>query len=192
MPAAETTTPGELFPTPNPFDQPALPLLTTPTNNVTKRVFVAATRMNDGKTTTCLGLYGALQARFPRVGFIKPVGQRFVEVHGQKIDEDSVLLDSIFQVRVPIESMSPVAIDSTFTRRFLENPEVLLPALEDRICRAFDRVSWEKISPSSRAPATPESAPFSTCPTPASPSCSTPKSSSSPPAASAGPWTNSP
>jgi BioD-like phosphotransacetylase family protein len=98
----------------------------------------------DGKTTTCLGLYGALQAHFPRVGFIKPVGQRFVEVHGQKIDEDSVLLDSIFQVRVPIESMSPVAIDSTFTRRFLENPEGLLPTLEDRICRAFDRVSWEK------------------------------------------------
>lgn len=130
--------------TPNPFDQPALPLLTSPTNKVTKRVFVAATRMNDGKTTTCLGLYGALQSRFPRVGFIKPVGQRFVDVQGQKIDEDSVLLDSIFQVRVPIESMSPVAIDSTFTRRFLEDPDAILPSLEDRICRAFDRVSWEK------------------------------------------------
>ena len=144
-PASESAAaPAELFPTPNPFAQPALPLLTTPTNTETKRIFVAATRMNDGKTTTCLGLYGALQSRFPRVGFIKPVGQRFVEVHGQKIDEDSVLLDSIFQVRVPIESMSPVAIDSTFTRRFLENPEALLPSLEDRICRAFDRVSWEK------------------------------------------------
>ena len=135
---------GDFLGAPNPFSQPALPLLRTPTNTVTKRVFVAATRMNDGKTTTCLGLYGALQALFPRVGFIKPVGQRFVEVQGKKIDEDSVLLDSIFQVRVPIESMSPVAIDSTFTRRFLEEPEALLPALEDKICRAFDRVSWEK------------------------------------------------
>lgn len=130
--------------TPNPFSQPALPLLAKPTNTETKRVFVAATRMNDGKTTTCLGLYGALQSRFPRVGFIKPVGQRFVEVQGKKIDEDSVLLDSIFQVRVPIESMSPLAIDSTFTRRFLENPGALLPCLEDQVCRAFDRVSWEK------------------------------------------------
>ncbi|TAG31024.1 MAG: hypothetical protein EAZ36_03415 [Verrucomicrobia bacterium] len=129
---------------PNPFALPALPLLAKPTNTDIKRVFVAATRMNDGKTTTCLGLYGALQSRFPRVGFIKPVGQRFVDVQGQKIDEDSVLLDSIFQVRVPIESMSPVAVDSTFTRRFLENPEALRPTLEDKICRAFDRVSWEK------------------------------------------------
>ncbi len=137
--------PGEPTPgTRNPFALPAFPLLSRPTNTDTKRVFVAATRINDGKTTTCLGLYGALQTRFPRVGFIKPVGQRFVEVQGQKIDEDSVLLDSIFQVRVPIESMGPVAVDSTFTRRFLESPETILPALEDRICRAFDRVSWEK------------------------------------------------
>ncbi len=130
--------------TTNPFELPALPLLRKPTNVSTKRIFVAATRMNDGKTTTCLGLYAALQNYFPRVGFIKPVGQRFVDVQGHKIDEDSFLLESIYQVRVPIESMSPVAVDSTFTRRFLEDPGTMLPQLEDTICRAFDRVSWEK------------------------------------------------
>ena len=128
----------------NPFTQPALPLLTTPTNSVTKRIFVAATRMNDGKTTTCLGLFAALQSLFPRVGFIKPVGQRFIEVHGHKVDEDSYLLDTIYHVRVPIESMSPVTVDSTFTRRFLKQPETMLAELVDKICRAFDRVSWEK------------------------------------------------
>ena len=100
--------------------------------------------MNDGKTTTCLGLFQALRSFFPRVGFIKPIGQRFVEVHGHKVDEDSVLLDTIYQVRVPIESMSPVAIDGKFTRRYLKSPEEFLPRLEDDICRAFDRVSWEK------------------------------------------------
>src|SRR5690606_25129467 len=122
--------------TQNPFELPALPLLRKPTNTVTKRVFVAATRMHDGKTPTCLGLYAALQNYFPRVGFIKPVGQRFVDVQGHKIDEDSFLLESIYQVRVPIESMSPVAVDGTFTRRFLENPDIMLPQLEDTICRA--------------------------------------------------------
>jgi len=100
--------------------------------------------MNDGKTTTCLGLFAALQSVFPRVGFIKPIGQRFVEVQGHKIDEDSVLLDTIYKVRVPIESMSPLAIDSSFTRRYLKDPGAMLPELEDTICRAFDRVSWEK------------------------------------------------
>ena len=99
----------------NPFELPALPLLKAPTNTTTQRLFVAATRMNDGKTTTCLGLFAALQSFFPRVGFIKPIGQRFVEIQGHKVDEDSVLLDTIYQVHVPIESMSPVAIDGKFT-----------------------------------------------------------------------------
>ncbi len=119
-------------------------LLEKPTNNTTKRIFVAGTRMNEGKTTTCLGLFAALQTLYPRVGFIKPVGQRFVEVAGHQIDEDSVLLDTIYHVQVPIESMSPVTVDGKFTRRYLTDPTGTLPALIDRICRAFDRVSWEK------------------------------------------------
>ena len=132
------------MPNPNPFDQPVLPLLTKPTNINTKRIFVAATRMNDGKTTACLGLFAALQHLYPRVGFIKPIGQRFVEVEGHKVDEDSYLLDMIYKVHVPIESMSPITIDPTFTRRFLAKPEETYAGLVDRICRAFDRVSWEK------------------------------------------------
>lgn len=134
----------DLVGTANPFLQPALPLLKAPTNVTTKRIFVAATRMNDGKTTTCLGLFAALQSLYPRVGFIKPIGQRFIEVQGHQVDEDSVLLDTIYNVHVPIESMSPIAVDATFTRRFLKDPQSSLSVLEDKICRAFDRVSWEK------------------------------------------------
>ena len=132
------------MPADNPFQQPPLPLLTKPTNRSTRRIFVAATRMNDGKTTICLGLFAALQHLYPRVGFIKPIGQRYVEVEGLKVDEDSYLLDVVYQVHVPIESMSPITIDPTFTRRFLDSPGKAYPPLVDRICRAFDRVSWEK------------------------------------------------
>ncbi len=124
---------------------PRKELLTRPVNRVTKRIFIAATRMNDGKTTTCLGLFEALRSRLiSRIGFIKPVGQRYLEVDGHLVDEDSFLLDQIFHVQVPIESMSPVTIDATFTRRYLEAPEQHRGAIIDRICRAFDRVSWEK------------------------------------------------
>ncbi len=136
--AASDTTPT------NPFLQPAKPLLAAPTNQETRRLFVAATRMNDGKTTTCLGLFAALQALHPRIGFIKPVGQRFIEVQGQNVDEDSHLLDTVFNVRVPLESMSPVTVDGTFTRRYLKSPGPMLAQLKDKICRAYDRVSWEK------------------------------------------------
>lgn len=121
-----------------------LPLLEKPSNDRTKRVFIAATRQNDGKTTTCLGLYAALESLYSRVGFIKPVGQRFVEVEGHHIDEDSFLLDTIYNVRVPLEEMSPIAVDSTFTRRYLSDPASMRDILTHKICHAFDRVSWEK------------------------------------------------
>jgi len=35
-------------------------------NTSTPRVFIAATRQNDGKTTASLGLIAALQKHFPR------------------------------------------------------------------------------------------------------------------------------
>jgi BioD-like phosphotransacetylase family protein len=119
-------------------------LLTTPKNKTTKRIFIAATRMNDGKTTTSLALFAALRNLTPKVGFIKPVGQRFVEVGGYKVDEDSVLLDRIFDVEVPIEAMSPIAIHSTFTREFLDDPVENHAGIIDKMCRAFDRAAFEK------------------------------------------------
>ena len=111
-------------------------------NTVTPRVFIAATRQNDGKTTTSLGLIAALQKHFPRVGYIKPVGQRFVEVAEQKIDEDTVLMDSVFRLNCPLVDMSPIAVEPDFTRKYLQaaNNE----ALVKKIQKAFDRVAWEK------------------------------------------------
>lgn len=119
-------------------------LLTSPRNKTTKRIFIAATRMNDGKTTTSLALFAALRNLTSKVGFIKPVGQRFVEVAGQKVDEDSLLLDQIFNVEVPIEAMSPIAIHSTFTRDFLDDPTTKHAEYTDTLCRAFDRAAFEK------------------------------------------------
>lgn len=119
-------------------------LLTAPKNTTTKRIFIAATRMNDGKTTTSLALFAALRNFTPEVGFIKPVGQRFVEVEGHQIDEDSVLLDKIFDVKVPIKAMSPIAIHPTFTREFLDDPSRNHAVIVDRMCRAFDRAAFEK------------------------------------------------
>ena len=119
-------------------------LKTRPKNDTTHRIFVAGTRMNDGKTTTCLGLFAALQQRYEKVGFIKPVGQRFVKIDGQLIDEDSVLLEKIYRVEVPIISMSPIAIDATFTKRYLDSPVGIGAELVHKVCDAFDRASWEK------------------------------------------------
>src|SRR5258705_2221884 len=111
-------------------------------NTVTPRVFIAATRMNDGKTTASLGLIAALQQHYPRVGYIKPVGQRFVEIEEQKIDEDTVLMDSVYRLNCPLVDMSPIAVEPDFTRKYLQSSNN--DALVKKIRKAFDRVSWEK------------------------------------------------
>ena len=89
-------------------------------NTTTPRVFIAATRQNDGKTTTSLGLIAALQKFYPRIGYIKPVGQRFVEIAEQKIDEDTVLMDSVFSLNCPLVDMSPIAVEPDFTRKYID------------------------------------------------------------------------
>lgn len=111
-------------------------------NTVTPRVFIAATRQNDGKTTVSLGLIAALQEKFPRVGYIKPVGQRFVEIEEQKIDEDTVLMDAVYRLNCPLVDMSPIAVEPDFTRKYLQtaNNETLVKKIQT----AFDRVAWEK------------------------------------------------
>lgn len=111
-------------------------------NTVTPRIFIAATEQDTGKTTTSLGLYSAIQARFPRIGYIKPVGQRFTEVDGQRIDEDSFLIQTVYQTSIPIQDMSPIAVEPDFTRRYIN--EANHDALVKRIRHSFDRATWEK------------------------------------------------
>jgi BioD-like phosphotransacetylase family protein len=111
-------------------------------NTTTPRVFIAATEQNTGKTTTSIGLYAALRQSFGRIGFIKPVGQRFVEFEGKNVDEDSVLIRETFGTEVPIEDMSPIAVEPKFTRRYIN--EANSDSLVHRIRQSFDRAAWEK------------------------------------------------
>ena len=118
--------------------------LSIPRNKSTKRIFIAATRMNDGKTTSSLGLYSALNDSQKKIGYIKPVGQRFIDINGEKIDEDCYLLNEIFDVATPMEAMSPIVVHKDFTKNFLEDSETIYPKIVNRLCRAFDRAAYEK------------------------------------------------
>jgi BioD-like phosphotransacetylase family protein len=119
-------------------------LLSSPMNKDTSRIFVAATRMNDGKTTACLGLTAALQTMGLNVGYIKPIAQRIVQSGEDQVDEDTLLIDGLFSLDIPISAMSPIAVGPEFTKNYLENPNEIGPQLKDRICRAFDRAAYGK------------------------------------------------
>ena len=107
-----------------------------------KRIFIAATMQNDGKTTISLGLIKAFKKRFKKVGFIKPVGQRYVFEHGYKVDEDYVLIEKICGMRGSIKDMSPVAIDKGFTENYIKRGDHR--KLVNSIISSFERISRRK------------------------------------------------
>ena len=72
------------------------------------------------------------------------MGQRFIDINGEKIDEDCYLLNEIFDVATPMEAMSPIVVHKDFTKNFLEDSETIYPKIVNRLCRAFDRAAYEK------------------------------------------------
>lgn len=104
-----------------------------------KRVFVAATRQNEGKTTVCLGLIYNLKRYFKRIGFIKPIGQRYLIEQGYKIDEDSVLIEHLTDIDCKLKDMSPIAIERDFTENYILRPNK--EKLKIKIEKSFERVA---------------------------------------------------
>jgi len=104
-----------------------------------KRVFIAATKQNDGKTTVSLGLIRNFQQRFKKVGFIKPIGQRYLQEEGLKIDEDSWLIGEVCGVKCGLKDMSPIAVEKGFTEKYISHPDKR--SITAQIRAAYNRVS---------------------------------------------------
>lgn len=104
-------------------------------------IFIGATGQNVGKTTLCLGILAGLQKRFPKVGFIKPVGQQHVKVSEKiKVDKDVMLFKHHFGLSADWEDMSPLIVPSGFTRDFLDGI-VDEKSMIDKISRSFQKIS---------------------------------------------------
>jgi BioD-like phosphotransacetylase family protein len=107
-----------------------------------KKIFIAATKQNDGKTTVSLGLIYNFKDRFKKVAFIKPIGQRYLEEEGVKVDEDSVLIEKVTascKVRCGLKDMSPVAVEKGFTEKYINSPDK--KPITSQIKQAFRHVS---------------------------------------------------
>jgi len=104
-----------------------------------KRIFIAATRQNDGKTTISLGLMAILKEKFQNIGFIKPIGQRYLVEQGYNIDEDSFLIEEIFGIKCNLKDMSPVAIEKGFTQKYINKPD--RGPLKKQVIESFNKVS---------------------------------------------------
>jgi BioD-like phosphotransacetylase family protein len=87
---------------------------------VTKRIFVAATGQECGKTTTSISLLHMARKKYRRVGFIKPLGPKPTIYKGRWVDLDAALIAEIFDLDDDLDWMSPVVLQPGSTRQLLD------------------------------------------------------------------------
>lgn len=109
---------------------------------MTRRIFLAATGQNRGKTTTSLGLIAAFRREGHALGFMKPVGQRTLLVEGVRADEDAVLMKEVFALPDALNDMSPVTLPRHFTTDFIDGR--ITDDLGAMVLAAYDRVAAGK------------------------------------------------
>ncbi|MFO8059432.1 MAG: AAA family ATPase [Bacillota bacterium] len=85
-----------------------------------KDVFITATGQDVGKTAFTLGLISLLRENIGDVGYIKPIGQRYVVTDGAMVDEDVHLIDAVFDFGDDLKDMSPIIIERGFTRTHMD------------------------------------------------------------------------
>ena len=107
-----------------------------------KQLFIAATRQNDGKTMVSIGLFYALQKRFEKMAYIKPVGQQYHVVEGNKIDKDALLFSEIYKLKDPLPLMSPIAVPKGFTEDYIQIGEKA--AIETQFLSAYKLLIQDK------------------------------------------------
>jgi hypothetical protein len=87
---------------------------------VCKKIFIAATGQQCGKTTTSIALLHMARKKYHRVGFMKPLGPKPTKFRRRWVDQDAALLSRIYSLEEDIDYMSPVVLQPNSTRQILD------------------------------------------------------------------------
>ncbi|NIQ96843.1 MAG: AAA family ATPase [Desulfuromonadales bacterium] len=104
-----------------------------------KKIFIAATGQNSGKTTTSLSLLHLARRKYDRVGFIKPIGPKPSALDGLPMDKDAALMAQVYGLEADKEFMSPVVLHPGSTKKILDG-EISRNELEEKILRAIEHL----------------------------------------------------
>ena len=105
-----------------------------------RKVFVAATGQNSGKTTTSLSLMYMARKKYKRVGFIKPFGPKpSTARNGMVADKDAVLMAEVFGLEEDLSLMSPLVLHPGDTQKLLEG-ELSGAEMERKMFDAIDEL----------------------------------------------------
>ncbi len=87
-----------------------------------KNIYVAASSQHVGKTTSTLGLVSGFMKKGLKVGYCKPVGQKFLDINNLIVDKDTVLFADLIHFDLIPEYHSPVILGKGATEKYLDNP----------------------------------------------------------------------
>ncbi len=104
-----------------------------------RKIFIAATSQNCGKTTTSISLLHLARKKYQNVGFIKPLGPKPTTLRGIPMDKDAALMAQVFGLRKDLRAMSPVVVYPDTTRRAIDG-ELSPCRLEEEILRAYEEL----------------------------------------------------
>lgn len=90
-------------------------------STVCKKIFIGATGQHCGKTTISLSLMHLARKKYPRVGFVKPIGPKCIEYNGLTMDKDAAMFASVYGLDADAPLMSPLTLTTGATRRFLDS-----------------------------------------------------------------------
>ena len=110
-----------------------------------KKIFIASTGQNSGKTTTSISLIHLARQKYGKVGFIKPFGPKPTVFQGRAMDKDAALMAGIFELTDDLDFMSPVVLHADSTRRVLDgelSADVLLADIRRAVAELEKRCDF--------------------------------------------------
>ncbi|MBU4446385.1 AAA family ATPase [bacterium] len=102
-----------------------------------KKIFIAATGRNVGKTSISLGLINSLLKKGHKVGYIKPMSQRYSIIGENKIPEDVIVMSKNFVLQGDLKDMGPFVVGKEQTSKYITGK---LKSPRNRILKAFKNI----------------------------------------------------
>ena len=100
-----------------------------------RKIFIAATGQNSGKTTTSFFLLHLARKKYRRVGYVKPLGPKPAVLNGVEVDKDAALIAQAYGLGRDLRLMSPVVLHQDSTRKVIDG-EISADSLCQRIIDA--------------------------------------------------------
>jgi len=101
-----------------------------------KKIFIAASGQNIGKTTISVSLLHLAQQKYGRVGFMKPLGPKPATLRGLPVDKDAALIAQVFGLTRDLRFMSPVVVYPETSRQAIDG-KISISELTDRILSTY-------------------------------------------------------